>query len=268
VTVRAFSYGGGTQSTAALVLAARGEIDYPLFIFANVGDDSEHPATIEYVRDVAVPFAEQHGIELVQRERGGVNRSLLHKIERLESSLPIPVRMDMTGKPGRRSCTADFKIDVINRELKARGATRENRATVGLGITMDEIERMRSAEDPRQPIALRDYPLIDLRLERRDCMQIIQDAGLPLPERSACWFCPFHSGEEWRRLKRTRPDLFDKACDLEELLIARRRRHGRGPVYLTDAGARDQMTLRELHVHEQLQLIGTDASCDGGACMT
>ena len=41
MTLRSFSYGGGVQSTAALVLACRREIDFPLFIFANTGDDSE-----------------------------------------------------------------------------------------------------------------------------------------------------------------------------------------------------------------------------------
>lgn len=41
--LRVFSFGGGVQSTAALVLAAQGEIDFTAFIFANVGADSEHP---------------------------------------------------------------------------------------------------------------------------------------------------------------------------------------------------------------------------------
>jgi hypothetical protein len=50
--IRAFSY-GGWQSTAALVLAAQGHIDFRTFLFANVGDDSEHPATLAYIRDHA-----------------------------------------------------------------------------------------------------------------------------------------------------------------------------------------------------------------------
>lgn len=44
--IRSVSYGGGVQSTALLVLAAQRRIDYPLFLFANVGDDSENPATV------------------------------------------------------------------------------------------------------------------------------------------------------------------------------------------------------------------------------
>jgi hypothetical protein len=46
MALRFFSYGGGVQSTAALVLAAQGKIDYPVFLFANVGDDSEHPGPV------------------------------------------------------------------------------------------------------------------------------------------------------------------------------------------------------------------------------
>lgn len=51
--LRAVSYGGGVQSTALLVLAARGEIDFPLFLHADVGHDSEAKGTIRYVREVA-----------------------------------------------------------------------------------------------------------------------------------------------------------------------------------------------------------------------
>ena len=49
--LKVFSYGGGVQSTACLVLVAQGKLGIQTFLFANVGDDSEHPATLRYVRD-------------------------------------------------------------------------------------------------------------------------------------------------------------------------------------------------------------------------
>ena len=49
MTLRTVSYGGGVQSTALLVLAAQRQIDYSIFLFANVGDDSENPATLRYL---------------------------------------------------------------------------------------------------------------------------------------------------------------------------------------------------------------------------
>ena len=64
-----FSFGGGIQSMAALILAAQGQLTISTFLFANVGDDSEHPATLRYVHDVAMPYAAQHGIDLIELHR-------------------------------------------------------------------------------------------------------------------------------------------------------------------------------------------------------
>ena len=59
--LKIFSYGGGVQSTAALVLAAHNVIDYDTFVFANVGNDSEHPETLDYINSYAIPFVLDHG---------------------------------------------------------------------------------------------------------------------------------------------------------------------------------------------------------------
>ncbi|MEU9091729.1 hypothetical protein [Streptomyces sp. NPDC048428] len=45
------------QSTALLVLSVAGRINFPTFLFSNIGDDSENPAPLQYIRHVAVPFA-------------------------------------------------------------------------------------------------------------------------------------------------------------------------------------------------------------------
>jgi hypothetical protein len=68
--VRTFSFGGGVQSTAVLVLQAQNKLPepYDVFLFANVGDDSEHPDTIEYFHNVHKPFAEKNGIHLEEME--------------------------------------------------------------------------------------------------------------------------------------------------------------------------------------------------------
>lgn len=190
MSVRAFSFGGGWQSTAALVLAAQGRVDFRTFIMANVGDDSENPATVRYVEEYAKPFAADHGIELVVLERikrDGSTETLYGRLTREGSrSLPIPVRMS-NGAPGTRSCTADFKIKVIGKELKRRGASKHDPATVGIGISVDEIHRANSRRcEPHERIV---YPLLDLGIRRTDCPRIIASAGLPMPEKSSCWFC-------------------------------------------------------------------------------
>jgi site-specific recombinase XerD len=188
--LRAFSYGGGWQSTAAVVLAAQGHIDFQTFLFANVGDDSEHPATLAYIRDHAAPYAAAHGIDLRQLHRirrDGTTETLYGRLIREGSrSIPIPVRMS-NGAPGTRSCTADFKIRVIGRWLKAHGATPTNPATIAIGISLDEIHRANTRR--HQPYERIVYPLLDLHIRRTDCPRIIRSAGLPVPPKSACWFC-------------------------------------------------------------------------------
>lgn len=148
MTLKVFSYGGGVQSTAALVLAAQGQIDYRTFAFANVGDDSEYPATMAYLREIAMPFAEHHGLDLVELHRtkkDGTRETLYGRMMAEGSkSLPIPVRFKEGGKPGMRTCTSDFKIQTISRWLKAQGATRDNPAQTGIGISLDEVTRMRN----------------------------------------------------------------------------------------------------------------------------
>lgn len=267
--IRSFSYGGGVQSTAALVLAARGEIDFPLFLFANVGDDSEHPETLRYVREVAMPYAEAKGIELLELHRvrrGGETQTLMERIEGSQKSVLIPVRMGPDAAPGNRTCTADFKIKVVEKELRRRGATKEKRAVVGIGISLDEWRRAGTAEDPRSPYQLREYPLIGLKVTRDRAIQIIREEGLPVPERSACFFCPFHTGHEWMRLAREHPALFERACRLEEEMHERGKAHGRGEFYFTRHGD----FLRNVYNGNQDVLFedDRDATCDTGHCMT
>ncbi|MFC4906952.1 hypothetical protein [Actinomadura gamaensis] len=95
--LRAFSFGGGWQSVAALVLAARGDLDFDTFLFANVGDDSENPATLTYLRRHAIPYAQAHNLtirELHRIRRDGSTETLYGRLVREGSrSIPIPVRM-------------------------------------------------------------------------------------------------------------------------------------------------------------------------------
>ncbi|MEU8804907.1 site-specific integrase, partial [Spirillospora sp. NPDC048819] len=80
------------------------------FLFANVGDDSEHPATLRYIREHAAPYAAAHGIdlrELHRIRRDGSTETLYGRLMREGSrSIPIPVRMS-NGAPGTRSCSVN-----------------------------------------------------------------------------------------------------------------------------------------------------------------
>lgn len=268
--MKVISYGGGVQSTALLVLAGTGRLDVDAALMANVGDDSEHPATLRYVHDIAMPWAAEHGIPLHlldRKRRNGETETLWGRLMREGSrSLPIPIRMS-NGAPGKRSCTADFKIRVVGKWLKQHGASEENKATVCIGISVDEIQRANTRRvEPHEEIA---YPLLDLGLRRGDCQRLIAAAGLPVPPKSSCFFCPFHRPTVWATMRAEEPELFEKSAQLEDVLNRRRELLGKDPVYLT----RFNKPLRHV-VDEGVQLLpGTgedddDDGCDAGWCMT
>lgn len=268
---RVIAYGGGVQSSALCVLAIEGRLDgimggpVDAALFSNVGDDSEHPDTLRYVAEVMTPWAGARGLPIhtLQRvRRDGTTETLWGRLTKPGSrSIGIPIRMPDTGAPGRRRCTADFKINVLTKWLKAHGASAETPATIAIGISTDEWHRInnRRVGDFERVV----YPLIDLDLSRAACQRIITKAGLPVPGKSACFFCPFRRPQAFAEMRRDRPDLFEKACQLENLLNERRDTLGKDHVYLTRFG----QPLREAIQPAQDMLAFEDEGyCDEGYC--
>jgi hypothetical protein len=275
VSLRTISYGGGVQSSALCVLAVEGKLDEIMggpidaALFANVGDKSEHPATLEYVRNVMTPWAAERGLavqELRRIKRDGSTEDLWDRLMRPDSrSLPIPIRMS-NGAPGNRSCTADFKIKVVGKWLKQHGASKDDPATVAIGISIDEVQRVgnKRAEPYERPV----YPLIDLMLDRSACATVIRGAGLPVPPKSACFFCPFHRPQTWAEMRRDEPELFEKSQQLEDVLNERRRMLEKDEVWLTRFNARLSDAIAEAQTPLFTDGAFNDGQCDEGYCWT
>jgi PP-loop superfamily ATP-utilizing enzyme len=269
--LRVISYGGGVQSTAMVVLAAQGVIDYPIALFSNVGDDSEHPATLEYVRNIAIPWAAERGVEIHELnriKRDGTVETLFGRLTKPGSrSVGIPVRMS-NGAPGNRNCTVDFKIKVVGKWLKQHGASPDNLAQVAIGISTDEIQRVNSKQTENYQNI--NYPLIDLLIDRSRCEQIIAEAGLPVPPKSSCFFCPYHRPQTWREMRRDEPELFQKSVELERHLNTVRDTIGKDRVWFTsynkplDEAISEAQTPLDLWAEQE---EGPD-SCDSGHCFT
>lgn len=233
--LRVFSFGGGVQSHAVLVLQAQGKLEtpYDVFVFANVGDDSENPKTLEYIEQYTKPFCEQHGINFVEVQKtlqNGEKDTVLKALYRQQKSILIPVRM-ANGAPGNRGCTYHHKIAIVDKFIRSTGASH---AVVGLGISLDEWKRVKD-EDWHEAKGFqrrRDHPLMDLRLDRNDCYQIITEAGLPTPPKSSCWFCPFGKLGKWTRMRFHEPEQFEQVAVIEDDCNVKRQSLGKDPVFI------------------------------------
>lgn len=254
--IEVVSLGGGIQSTALVILNVTGAVQ-PAADFALFADPgSEMPETYENVERLRV-WAEERGFRVI------TVANPVRLEDQLRSEEPfVPIPMLKKGGMMSRQCTSNWKVRVIHRTLRWLGA---KTATAQLGISVDEILR---AKDSRLKWQTNRFPLLELGLSRDDCIQVIEDAGLPVPPKSACYFCPYTNKQRWLDMAREHPELLAQAVDLEEVLGKKLSAEGRkdpGPWYLSTW----RRPLSEVFV-KQAQ-VGDDpdpaeAECDSGHC--
>lgn len=215
------SYSGGVQSTALLVLASQQRATDAIAVFVDL-EHAEDPRTRRYVSEVAEPYCARNGIRLV---RVGVDA--LDDIRR-NPAHPKPPFRTVDGGFSVRQCTNHWKIRPFRRALRAlmreKGLRlRRCKVDVALGISYDELHRM---SQPDVSYYTHVYPLVDMRLTREDCVHLISDAGLPVPGRSACWFCPYTPRARVQEIARAFPDVERELITLEATINVARARAG------------------------------------------
>lgn len=228
------SLGAGVQSSTMALMAANGEIT-PMPDGAIFADTQAEPKAVYGWLDwleTKLPFP-VHRVTAGSL-RADALRQRTSKDGRKYYRTEIPFHTlspgGEAGRVGHRSCTRDFKIRPITKEIRrlsgVERGTKEPVVCSWIGISLDEIQRMKPA---REPWIETRWPLVEGRITRRLCLDWMRDHGYPEPPRSACVFCPFKSASEWRRLKED-PQSWDDAVAFDA--EARALRYGTN---LTDA---------------------------------
>lgn len=217
-----FSYGAGVQSRAILQLVALGRLPKPdLVVFADL--KAEPSAVYKAVEEDAALCASL-GIPF-SNVVADLRKHLL--TDRPDRVYVPAFTMDDKGKRGMltRTCTKDFKIRPIHREVRRffreQGIrfSKKNRVTLWTGISTDEAAR---ATPARVQWVDRTFPLIDLGLSRSDCEDLLAVRGIQ-GAKSACVFCPYGSGRRTEQLWREDRPAFEMAVEMDEALRNRRR---------------------------------------------
>lgn len=117
----------------------------------------------------------------------------------------------------RRECTHRYKIEpiyaFITEDTFQRYGAACNKtcpAVQLIGFGRDEWIRASPSKDARFHHC---FPLIDMGMRTEDCIAYMESIGYPLPVRSSCIRCPYHSNDEWRSLS---PTEFEDACKFDE----------------------------------------------------
>jgi hypothetical protein len=218
------SLGAGVQSSTMALMASRGElldIKVDFAIFADTQDESKK------VYDWLDWLEKQLSFPVYRVTKGKLSEDALKVRNKkaddapyIKNFLPVYTLSNKTGEPGfvnTRQCTIEYKVMPILREIKARcGIIRgQKNATVTslIGISYDEMQRMK---DSREKFVVNRWPLVELKMKRRDCVDWMLNHGYPSPPRSSCVYCPFHSNREWRRLQTEEPEEFQKSVIFEK----------------------------------------------------
>jgi hypothetical protein len=270
--------GAGVQSTTLYLMGMRGELEhnFDVAIFADPGDEPESVYKhLEWLESLDGP-------KIIRASRGCLGDDLQYGRGETNRCASIPAFTALTeGQPlamVRRQCTSDYKIDVITKAVRQDVVGLKPRQRMPkdvhvhqyVGFSYDEpgrAARMRGRFNSI-PWASCHFPLIDEVMKRGDCLRWLEDhGGVPHETpRSACVFCPFHSNDEWRRVK-ANPADWERACQIDDAL-----RDETSPV--NQSGSRSKL-VSKLYVHKSCRPLRDvdlddnqrslfDMECEGG----
>lgn len=215
--IHTINLGAGVQSSCMALMAKHGLIT-PMPTAAIFSDTQDEPQSVYRWLEWLIPQLPFPVYKVTQGRLSAkelvVRRS--KKSGNVYRMCKIPAYTEDGGML-RRKCTGDFKIIPLLRKLKELvqppRRAKEPVVTQWIGISLDEAHRMKPAQ---KAWTQHRWPLIDLRMTRRDCLAWMEKNGYPKPPRSACVFCPYHNDDEWRRLKTEEPEAFAQAVKFEK----------------------------------------------------
>jgi len=198
--------GLGVNSTAILALIKLGRLkfDNPYAVFADVG--AEKPETYEYLKYLKKVSPLKIIVVKATNEKKG------NLYQYCKKSKILPQRF-------MRWCTHRWKRSPLEKFRKSK-LKEDEQFKIVIGIAYDEKHRAtRWMSDEHSS-----FPLIDLKMSRRDCINVIKEVGWKVPVKSGCWFCPFAPLEEFAQLKKNNRELYDELCEMEKVCLEKCRK--------------------------------------------
>jgi hypothetical protein len=206
--MKVLSLGWGVQSFTLAAMAALGELPKP---DVCIHADTTHEFSLTYqFAKIFTPWLEERGLRIIT-----VSSNVEVIINRGGGEIYIPSFTNTPSSQGgqlRRQCTGRWKIAPMRRWLQDN---REGQPIeMWIGISTDEALRMRDSE---VKYITNRWPLIEKHMSRKDCENYLLNHGLPIPAKSACTFCPYHSTKEWRIVK-AHPRDWEEATEIDRAI--------------------------------------------------
>lgn len=202
--VNIVSYGGGTNSTALLVGMVNENIIPDAIIFSDTG--GEKPETYSYI-DYFSKWLISKGYPEITAVRYQTREGIVFTLEEylLDKKVLPPIAY------GFKSCSDKFKIRPLEKYIKLNYSNK----SINMFIGFDLGEQKRVRENPKAS-HVNIYKLIEWGWDRKRCQDEILKAGLCLPGKSSCFYCPNSKKAEILSLSK---ELQDRAIHMESIEV-------------------------------------------------
>lgn len=221
------NFGGGVNSVAAMILLIEHMGVIPrLILMSDPG--AEWPETIQYRDEVVNPWLQARGLDpirVVSRASEAVFRPVTELYETLYGECQRK-KMLPSAAYGYKTCSLKYKqVPALWHLLRQRWAqelwSQGERIQKVIGYDAGEERRVKRAMlDPAEHQRFfPSYPLFDRGLDRDGCERLILAAGLPLPRKSACTYCPNSTLDDWIELAANHPEEFEKAVAMSRWAV-------------------------------------------------
>jgi hypothetical protein len=210
--------GVGRDSVAMLALLKKKGMRPDAILFAN--PRAEKPETYAYLKILGA-WLEANDfppVTIITHENGKRDPGLEGQMLRLGTIPSVAFNKSA-------SCSDTWKQQPQKRHVKqlpeAQATFKRNRRVVfAIGYEAEECDRVRrattyAAEKPSKYF-VNWFPLVEEGITFAGVVELIVEAGLPVPIKSACFFCPSSKVEEIVWLAETHPGLFMRALIMEE----------------------------------------------------
>lgn len=207
------AFGGGTDSTAMVIELVNQQQPIDLILFADTG--GERPEIYEHIENFSKWLKTKNypKINIVKKEKEGKTITLEEECLKIKSLPSIAY--------GFKRCSDHFKIRPQHKFIKNWQPAIDAWAA---GLKVVKYIGYDAGKERRKENALNrvdnqyeyKFPLIDWGWERDECIETIKKAGIKLPGKSACFFCPSSRPKEIIDLYEKHPNLLDRALKIEE----------------------------------------------------
>lgn len=202
------SFGGGVNSSAMLIGMRERGITPDLILFSDTG--GEKPETYQHIEEMQ-EWCQRNAMPPIEVVSYSTSRHGTLENECLNNET-LPSKAFGFG-----GCSVKWKRQPMDKRVEAWAPAkaaweRGEKVTRLIGLHAGEMRRGKIPDTEQYTYR---YPLREWGWVQEDCRQAIERAGLSVPVKSACFFCPAMRKAEVIQLAEQHPDLFERAVEME-----------------------------------------------------